>query len=97
MDSTIEEKKAYDSSNNLIFYRIGTSQIKSLDILDLLSIFNSNIIKLNLVYEKISIISQKENYELRIINHSDYDKGNYYFYPLKNFLDFIKITNIEKI
>ena len=79
----------YDSSNNLVFYRSGTSQIKSLDILDLFNIFNKNIVKLNLVYENITIISKKENFELKIINHSDNDKRNYYFYPLKNLSDFI--------
>ena len=79
----------YDSNNNLIFYRNGSSQIKSLDILDLLSIFNKNIVKLNLVLENISIISKKENNELKIINHSKNDKTNFYFYSLKNLSDFI--------
>ena len=91
----------YDSINNLVFYRSGTNQIKSLDILDLFNIFNKNIVKLNLVYENITIISKKENFELKIINHSDNDKRNYYFYPLKNLSDFIynykycKNLNIE--
>ena len=79
----------YDSNDSLIFYRNGASQIKSLDILDLFNIFNENIVKLNLVYENITIISKKENFELKIINHSNNDKGNYYFYPLKNLSDFI--------
>ena len=79
----------YDSNNNLIFYRNGASQIKSLDILDLFNTFNKNIVKLNLVYENITIISKKENYELKIINHSNNDKGNYYYYPIKNLSDFI--------
>jgi len=60
-----------------------------LDILDLFNNFYVNIVKLNLVYEIITFISKKENYELRIINHSNNDKGNYYFYPLKNLSDFI--------
>ena len=60
-----------------------------MDILDLFNIFNRNIVKLNFVYENITIISKKENFELKIINHSDNDKRNYYFYPLKNLSDFI--------
>ena len=79
----------YDSNNNIIFYRNGSNKIKSLDILDLLNIINKNITKLFLVYENISIIINKLNSELKIINNSNNNEGDFYFYPLKNLSDFI--------
>ena len=78
----------YDSNDNLIFYRNGTNQIQSLDLLDLFNTFNKSIMKLCLVYENITIISNKSNSELKIINQFN-NENKFYFYPLKNFSDFI--------
>ena len=85
----------YDSNDNLIFYRNGTNQIKSLDLLDLFNIFNKSITKLCLVYENITIITNKSNSELKIINQFN-NKNKFYFYPLKNLSDFIYNYNYCK-
>ena len=58
----------YDTNNNLIYYRVGSSQIQSIDILDLFNIFNQNIIKLSLICENIDIIYNKNKTSLRIDN-----------------------------
>ena len=50
----------YDSNNNLIFYRNGTTQIKSIDLLDLLNFFNNKITKIHFKYENINILLNKE-------------------------------------
>ena len=86
----------YDSNDNLIFYRNGTNQIKSLDLLDLFNIFNKRITKLSLVYENITIITNKSNSELKIINQFN-NKNKFYFYPLKNLSDFIYNYNYCKV
>jgi len=81
----------YDSEENLIYYRNGISQIQSLEIIDLLNLFNNKITKINLKYEKINIIINKEIGELKIINLSNRDKSNNY--SLKNLSDFIYYLN----
>ncbi len=83
----------YDSDNNLIYFRNGTNQIKATDILDLFNIFNKNIMKFSLIYEKITIIFDKNNSELKIINHLIKNKNNIYYFPLKNFADFVQNFN----
>ena len=85
----------YDSNDNLIFYRNGANQIKSLDLLDLFNTFNKSITKLSLVYENITIITNKSNSELKIINQFN-NKNKFYFYPLKNLSDFIYNYNYCK-
>ena len=56
----------YDTNNNLIYYRVGSSQIQSIDILDLFNIFNQNIIKLSLICENIDIIYNKKQNVFKI-------------------------------
>ena len=86
----------YDSNDNLIFYRNGANQIKSLDLLDLFNTFNKSITKLSLVYENITIITNKSNSELKIISQFN-NKNKFYFYPLKDLSDFIYNYNYFKI
>jgi len=86
----------YDSNDNLIFYRNGTNQIKSIDLLDLFNSFNKRITKLCLVYENITIISNKSNSELKIINKFN-NENKFYIYPLKNLSDFIYNYNYCKV
>jgi len=81
----------YDSEENLIYYRNGISQVQSLEIIDLLNLFNNKITKINLKYEKINIIINKEIGELKIINLSNGDNANNY--SLKNLSDFIYYLN----
>ena len=83
----------YDSDNNLIYFRNGANQIKATDILDLFNIFNKNIMKFSLIYEKIAIIFDRNNSELKIINHLIKNKNNIYYFPLKNFADFVQNFN----
>ena len=83
----------YDSDNNLIYFRNGINQIKPTDILDLFNIFNKNISKFCLLYEKITIIRDKNNNELKIINDLTNNKENIYYIPLKKFSDFIQNYN----
>ena len=87
----------YDSYDNLIYYRNGTYKIKSTDILDIFNIYNLNIFKLSLKYEKIDIIFNKEKRELKIINLLKNQKSidnirksdNFYCFTLDDLNDFI--------
>ena len=84
----------YDSDNNLIYYRNGISQLQSLEIIDLLNIFNNKIKKIILKYENIEININKRNGELNIINLSN--KDNVKNYSLQNLSDFIyNLNNIN--
>ena len=81
----------YDSEENLIYYRNGISQLQSLEIIDLLNIFNNKIKKINLKYEGIEIKLNKKIGELNIINISNRD--NVKNYSLQNLSDFIYNLN----
>jgi len=65
-------------------------------LLDLFNTFNTSITKLYLLYEKITIISNKSKSELKIINQFNND-NKLYFYPLKNLSNFIYNYNYYKI
>ena len=87
----------YDEKDNLIFYRNGKNMIKSIDILDLLNIFNDKIRKINLKYENIDIIFNSDKSILKIINRNYNDDknniNNIYNYSLSYLSDFIKNQN----
>ena len=85
----------YDSDENLIYYRNGISQLQSLEIIDLLNIFNNKIKKINLKYEDIEIILNKKIGELKIINLSNRDNvKNYKLQNLSNFIYNLNNINI---
>ena len=47
--------KGYDKNNNLIYFRNGKNPIESIYLLDILNLFNNNVIKINFEYENIDI------------------------------------------
>ena len=49
--------------------------------------------KLSLIFEKITIILDKNKSELKIINHLIKNKENIFYFPLKNFTDFVQNYN----
>ena len=82
----------YNKNNNLIYFRSGINKIKATDILDIFNTFNNNIYKLNLKYENINIINDKDKNKLEIINLSKnipLNKNSCYYYSLKDFSDLI--------
>ena len=91
----------YNINNELIYYRNGINKIKSTDILDLFNIFNNNIFKLNLKYENMNILHDKNQNKLEIKNlykNMPQNKDNYYYYSLKDLSDLINNkTNLSDL
>ena len=91
----------YNINNDLIYYRNGINRITSTDILDLFNIFNNNIYKINLKYENINILYDKNQSKLEIKNLSKNipkKKDNYYYYSLKELSDLINNkTNLSDL
>ena len=90
------EYKGYDKDNNLIYYRMGETQIKSFDLIDLFK--NNKIIeRIEFINEEIVVKFNPERTNLEILynGQSNKDKilNNIYFMPISNFSKFIKIQN----
>ena len=59
--------KGYDISDKLIFYREGETHMQSFDLIDLFK-YNKELVKVNLIKEKIIIKYNKERTHLEILN-----------------------------
>ena len=88
--------KGYDINNNLIFFRNGKNPIKSIDLLDILNLFNNKVIKMDFENEKIELLFNKEKTQLKITNLNKENNKNIRDennYQLNNISDFIKNLN----
>ena len=82
--------KGYDIEDNLIYYRNGTNPIKSIDLLDLINLFNKKLVKIKFINENIDIIFNKKKTQLKIVNLNKDINNNY---SISNLSDFIKNLN----
>ena len=88
--------EGYDKDKNLIYYRVGETQIQSFDLIDLFK-FNKNIENIDFIKEEIIAKFNNDKDNLEIIyngkkkNDLITDKIN--FFAIKNFSKFIKYQN----
>ena len=88
--------EGYDKDKNLIYYRVGETQIQSFDLIDLFK-FNKNIENIDFIKEEIIAKFNNDKNNLEIIyngkkkNDLITDKIN--FFAIKNFSKFIKYQN----
>ena len=88
--------EGYDKDKNLIYYRVGETQIQSFDLIDLFK-FNKNIENIDFIKEGIIAKFNNDKNNLEIIyngkkkNDLITDKIN--FFDIKNFSKFIKYQN----
>ena len=95
-DENYRVYEGYDKDKNLIYYRVGETQIQSFDLIDLFK-FNKNIENINFIKEEIIAKFNNDKDNLEIIyngkkkNDLITDKIN--FFAIKNFSKFIKYQN----
>ena len=95
-DENYRVYEGYDKDKNLIYYRVGETQIQSFDLIDLFK-FNKNIENINFIKEEIIAKFNNDKNNLEIIyngkkkNDLITDKIN--FFAIKNFSKFIKYQN----
>ena len=95
-DENYRVYEGYDKDKNLIYYRVGETQIQSFDLIDLFK-FNKNIENIDFIKEEIIAKFNNDKNNLEIIyngkkkNDSITDKIN--FFDIKNFSKFIKYQN----
>ena len=85
--------KGYDKDNNLIYFRNGKNPIKSIDLLDILNLFNNSVIKMDFEYENIEISFNHEKTQLTIKNLNKENNKDNNNYQLNNISDLIKNLN----
>ena len=88
--------EGYDLDNNLIYYRIGETQIKSFDLIDLFK--NNKILeRIEFIKENIVVKYNIERTNLQILYKGlaklDSVLNNIYFMPIKAFSKFIRLQN----
>ena len=95
-DENYRVYEGYDKDKNLIYYRVGETQIQSFDLIDLFK-FNKNIENIDFIKEEIIAKFNNDKNNLEIIyngkkkNDLITDKIN--FFAIKNFSKFIKYQN----
>ena len=95
-DENYRVYEGYDKDKNLIYYRVGETQIQSFDLIDLFK-FNKNIENIDFIKEEIIAKFNNDKDNLEIIyngkkkNDLITDKIN--FFAIKNFSKFIKYQN----
>ena len=95
-DENYRVYEGYDKDKNLIYYRVGETQIQSFDLIDLFK-FNKNIENIDFIKEEIIAKFNSDKNNLEIIyngkkkNDLITDKIN--FFAIKNFSKFIKYQN----
>ena len=95
-DENYRVYEGYDKDKNLIYYRVGETQIQSFDLIDLFK-FNKNIENIDFIKEEIIAKFNNDKNNLEIIyngkkkNDLITDKIN--FFDIKNFSKFIKYQN----
>ena len=95
-DENYRVYEGYDKDKNLIYYRVGETQIQSFDLIDLFK-FNKNIENIDFIKEEIIAKFNNDKNNLEIIyngkkkNDLITDKIN--FFTIKNFSKFIKYQN----
>ena len=95
-DENYRVYEGYDKDKNLIYYRVGETQIQSFDLIDLFK-FNKNIDNIDFIKEEIIAKFNNDKNNLEIIyngkkkNDLITDKIN--FFAIKNFSKFIKYQN----
>ena len=95
-DENYRVYEGYDKDKNLIYYRVGETQIQSFDLIDLFK-FNKNIENIDFIKEEIIAKFNNDKDNLEIIyngkkkNDLITDKIN--FFDIKNFSKFIKYQN----
>ena len=95
-DENYRVYEGYDKNKNLIYYRVGETQIQSFDLIDLFK-FNKNIENIDFIKEEIIAKFNNDKDNLEIIyngkkkNDLITDKIN--FFAIKNFSKFIKYQN----
>ena len=95
-DENYRVYEGYDKDKNLIYYRVGETQIQSFDLIDLFK-FNKNIENIDFMKEEIIAKFNNDKNNLEIIyngkkkNDLITDKIN--FFAIKNFSKFIKYQN----
>ena len=95
-DENYRVYEGYDKDKNLIYYRVGETQIQSFDLIDLFK-FNKNIDNIDFIKEEIIAKFNNDKDNLEIIyngkkkNDLITDKIN--FFAIKNFSKFIKYQN----
>ena len=95
-DENYRVYEGYDKYKNLIYYRVGETQIQSFDLIDLFK-FNKNIENIDFIKEEIIAKFNNDKNNLEIIyngkkkNDLITDKIN--FFAIKNFSKFIKYQN----
>jgi hypothetical protein len=95
-DENYRVYEGYDKDKNLIYYRVGETQIQSFDLIDLFK-FNKNIENIDFIKEEIIAKFNNDKNNLEIIyngkkkNDLISDKIN--FFAIKNFSKFIKYQN----
>ena len=95
-DENYRVYEGYDKYKNLIYYRVGETQIQSFDLIDLFK-FNKNIENIDFIKEEIIAKFNNDKNNLEIIyngkkkNDLITDKIN--FFDIKNFSKFIKYQN----
>lgn len=95
-DENYRVYEGYDKDKNLIYYRVGETQIQSFDLIDLFK-FNKNIENIDFIKEEIIAKFNNDKNNLEIIyngkkkNNLITDKIN--FFAIKNFSKFIKYQN----
>ena len=95
-DENYRVYEGYDKDKNLIYYRVGETQIQSFDLIDLFK-FNKNIENIDFIKEEIIAKFNNDKNKLEIIyngkkkNDLITDKIN--FFAIKNFSKFIKYQN----
>ena len=95
-DENYRVYEGYDKNKNLIYYRVGETQIQSFDLIDLFK-FNKNIENIDFIKEEIIAKFNNDKNNLEIIykgkkkNDLITDKIN--FFAIKNFSKFIKYQN----
>ena len=100
-DENYRVYEGYDKNKNLIYYRVGETQIQSFDLIDLFK-FNKNIENIDFIKEEIIAKFNNDKDNLEIIyngkkkNDLITDKIN--FFAIKNFSKFIKYqTNLTEL
>ena len=95
-DENYRVYEGYDKDKNLLYYRVGETQIQSFDLIDLFK-FNKNIENIDFIKEEIIAKFNNDKDNLEIIyngkkkNDLITDKIN--FFAIKNFSKFIKYQN----